>query len=158
MSNVSGQFESSKTFRGYPCAHRRWQHDGHCAFVHGYSRSFTVWFRATQRDDNGFVMDFGKLKPVKAWLEDHFDHTLLLDSDDPWLPDFQRLEAQGACKLAVFDDVGMEGTAKWVFDWLDPWVQSETQGRVWVHSIEVRENDKNSGRFTRLQPPTSLSK
>jgi len=97
-------------------------------------------------------MDFGALKPVKAWLDEHFDHTLLLDADDPMLPQFRDLESQGACNLVVFGDVGMEGTAQFVFDWVDQWVQKETQGRVWVQSVEVRENVKNSGKVTRSTP------
>lgn len=140
-------FESSKTFRNYPCAHRRHRHDGHCAWIHGYSRSFTFWFRSTERTVNGFVMDFGDLKPVKAWLEDHFDHTLLIDSTDPLMSDFRKLEADGACKLVVYDDVGMEGTCQFVMEWVDEWLKKETGGRVWLHSIEVRENDKNSARI-----------
>ena len=89
-------------------------------------------------------MDFGDLKPVKAWLEDHYDHTLLLDSDDPLLPAFRKLEEQGACKLVVYDDVGMEGSARFVFDWVAPWVEAHTNGRVELESVECRENDKNS--------------
>ena len=93
-------------------------------------------------------MDFGALKPVKAWLDAHFDHTLLLDNDDPLLPEFKRLEEQGACKLVTFSDVGMEGTAEFVFNWLDAWVKDATNNRVWLISIEVRENDKNSAIYT----------
>ena len=141
--------ESSKTFRNFPCAHRRFRHDGHCAWVHGYSRSFTLWFRTNEVTDNGFVMDFGKLKPVKAWLEDTFDHTLLLDTGDPLIPQFRAIEEQGGCKLVVFDDVGMEGTCAYVKDWVDRWLEAETGGRVWLHSVEVRENDKNSARLSR---------
>ncbi|MEC9391373.1 MAG: 6-carboxytetrahydropterin synthase [Myxococcota bacterium] len=140
--------ESSKTFRNFPCAHRRFRHDGHCAWVHGYSRSFTLWFRTNEVTDNGFVMDFGKLKPVKAWLEDTFDHTLLLDTGDPLIPQFRAIEEQGGCKLVVYDDVGMEGTCAYVKDWVDRWLEAETGGRVWLHSVEVRENDKNSARLT----------
>jgi 6-pyruvoyltetrahydropterin/6-carboxytetrahydropterin synthase len=146
-------FTSSKTFSNYPCTHRRWRHAGHCAHLHGYSRSFTVWFGAHIRDDNGFVMDFGELKGVKDWLTDHFDHTLLLDDDDPLLPEFRELEAKGACKLVVWPDVGMEGTAQQVFDWVDSWVRQRSQGRVWVQSVEVRENDKNSAKVARSVPP-----
>ena len=92
-------------------------------------------------------MDFGRLNPVKAWLEEHFDHTLLLDSDDPLLPQFQALEEAGACHLITFDDVGMEGTAYFVYQWIDAWVRKETEGRVWVTTVEVRENEKNSARY-----------
>ena len=138
-------YRSSKNFIGYPCAHRRWAHKGHCAFVHGYSRSFLVWFESNEREPNtGFVMDFGDLKEIKVWLEDKFDHTLLLDEEDPLLEDFQKLETQGACKLTVLPDVGMEGTAKYVFDHISKWVADKTSGRVWVHSVECRENEKNS--------------
>jgi len=137
-------FRSTKTYRNLPCAHRRWQHSGHCAHVHGYSRAFTFTFRCTERTENGFVMDFGDLKPVKAWLEEHYDHTLLLDSDDPLLPDFRALEVQGACRLVVYEDVGMEGSARFVFDWVAPWIKQHTHGRVALESVECRENDKNS--------------
>ena len=143
-----GTFTSSKTFSGFPCAHRRWRHEGHCAHIHGYDRTFIIWFAADERTENGFVMDFGALKPVRAWLEAHFDHTLLVDSDDPLLPDLRRLEAQGACKLVTFDDVGMEGSAQFVYEWVNNWVQEQTAGRVWVASVEVRENQKNSARYT----------
>lgn len=142
-------YRSSKTFSGYPCSHRRWRHKGHCAHIHGYSRSFTVWFAARQRTENGFVMDFGALGPVKSWLADHFDHTLLLDEDDPLLPTFRSLESEGACKLVIYDDVGMEGTAKYAFDWIDNWVNTETDGRVSVISVEVRENENNGAIYTK---------
>ena len=148
--STTGHFTSSKTFRGFPCAHRRWRHEGHCAHVHGYDRTFIIWFAAHERTENGFVMDFGQLKPVKNWLEQHFDHTLLLDEDDPLLPEFRALEAAGACTLITFDDVGMEGTAQFVYRWVDAWVRGETEGRVWVTSVEVCENEKNSARFSIL--------
>ena len=141
-------YESSKTFRNFPCSHRRHRHEGHCAYVHGYSRSFTFWFRAKERTDNGFVLDFGHLKEVKEWLTDHFDHTLLLDSDDPLMFRFQQLESEGACRLISYPDVGMEGTAEFVMAWVGKWVSEKTDGRVWLHSVEVRENDKNSARLT----------
>lgn len=142
-------YTSSKTFKGYPCAHRRHRHEGHCAFVHGYSRSFTIWFECSERTANGFVMDFGHLKEVKAWLEDKFDHTLLLDASDPLMDSFVELESQGACKLTVFDDVGMEGTSKYVYDYVSKWLKEKTNGRVWITSVECRENEKNSAKICR---------
>lgn len=137
-------FRSTKTYGNFPCAHRRWRHAGHCAHVHGYSRSFSFTFRCTERTDNGFVMDFGALKPVKAWLTEQFDHTLLLDADDPLLSDFEALQEKGACKLVIYDDVGMEGTAQHVFEWVSAWVSQATSGRVQLEQVECRENDKNS--------------
>ena len=145
-------FRSKKTFKGLSCAHRRWRHSGHCAHVHGYDRSVTIWFGAHERDENGFIMDFGALKPIRAWLEDHFDHTLLIDDDDPLASQFEDLDRLGACKLVRFDDVGMEGSARFIFRYVDPWIEAHTNGRVYVHSVEVAENEKNSAIYFR-EPP-----
>ena len=146
-ADVTAVYRSSKRFSGYPCAHRRWKHDGHCAFVHGYSRSFTVWFESHERTDNGFVVDFGMFADVRSWLKTHFDHTLLIDNDDPLRPEFEALHEAGACRLVTYDDVGMEGTARFVYAWLQPWIHAQTQGRAWVVSVEVAENEKNSAVF-----------
>ena len=137
-------FTVTKSFHDFPCAHRRWRHEGHCALIHGYSRSFTLIFACDTLDANDFVIDFGRLKPVKAWLESQFDHRLCVDADDPLLPELRLLESKGAACLTVFESVGMEGTAKYVYDWVQDWVQRETGNRVWVDAVEARENRKNA--------------
>ena len=58
-------FISTKKFIGFPCAHRQWRDVGHCKFIHGYSREFTFWFKATALDDKNWVMDFGGFKDFK---------------------------------------------------------------------------------------------
>lgn len=144
-------YQSSKTFKNFPCSHRRHAHKGHCAYVHGYSRSFTFWFDCFRREPGtGFVMDFGDLKDVKEWLESLFDHTLLLDKDDPLLDDFIELEKKGACKLTILEDVGMEGTAKFVFDHVSKIIDEKTEGRVSLVSVECRENEKNSAIYSEM--------
>ena len=41
--------------------------------MHGYSRSFTVWFRATSLDIHGFVVDFRDAAARDAYLP-HPEH------------------------------------------------------------------------------------
>lgn len=147
---TSVPFTSTKTYRNLPCAHRQWKHGGHCSFVHGYSRSFTFVFGARELDETHFVVDFGQLKDLKAWLDHMFDHTLLLCEDDPELPLFRELEARGACALRTLPNVSMEGTAKVVFDKAEALIADKTGGRAWVVSVECRENDKNSAVY---RPP-----
>ena len=53
MQNQSFGYTCSKHFAEYPCSHRQWRHEGHCRFVHGYSRSFTFWFAAKELDEFG---------------------------------------------------------------------------------------------------------
>ena len=81
MSINSSQFACCKSYEDFPCSHRQWRHDGHCRFVHGYSRSFTFFFIAKELDLNGFVVDFSKLKPLNhATVSNNLikDHLYLL--------------------------------------------------------------------------------
>ena len=148
-------FRSTKTFHFLPCAHRQWRDEGHCKFVHGYDRSVHLVFECSELDDKMWVMDFGGLKPIKAWLEDLFDQTLLINEDDPELEFFQEMEKRDLCRLRVMPNVGMEGSAKYVFEYIDQWVKKETGNRVSLYSVECRENEKNSAIFIRPESPSS---
>ena len=90
-------------------------------------------------------MDFGGLKEIKAFLEDKFDHTLLINEDDPEMDFFQQMHQKDLCKLVVLPNVGMEGSAKYIFEWVQKWLEKETKDRVSLYSVECMENEKNSG-------------
>ena len=138
---------STKKFIGYPCAHRQWKDEGHCRFIHGYSREFTFWFKSTSLDHKGWVMDFGGFKDFKTFLDDFFDHSCLINSDDPELPLFKEMDVKGIIKLRILDNVGMEGTSKFLYSKMNDYLDSKTSGRVWCFRVETRENEKNSGLF-----------
>ena len=107
----------SKSYGGFPCCHRQWRHPGHCRFVHGYSRSFSFWFAAHHLDVHGFVVDFSSLRPLRERLEEQFDHTFLVNHDDPLLEHWRELHALGALDLRVMANVGMEASAELVWGW-----------------------------------------
>ena len=139
------KFQSTKSFYDFPCSHRRWRHDGHCKWIHGYSRSFHFWFECEAPDENLFVVDFGALDDVKDFLNEAFDHTMLIDKDDPEMKLFQQMHLSGICKLIVMPyGAGMEGTAKWVYEVVNQMVRDKTSNRAWICKVEVRENKKNS--------------
>ena len=73
-----------------------------------------------------------------------FDHTFLASSDDPHMETFRALDEQGVIQLRVLPNVGMEGTAEYVFHKVNDMIKEQTQGRAWVSLTEVRENEKNS--------------
>jgi 6-pyruvoyltetrahydropterin/6-carboxytetrahydropterin synthase len=137
-------FTSTKRFSGFPCTHRQWKADSHCRFVHGYSREFYFEFESNELTKEGWVVDFGGLKEVKTWLDHMFDHTFLAASDDPHLETFKKLEKEGVIQLRSFENIGMEGTAQYVFDEVDKMIRRQTNNRAWVKLAEVRENEKNS--------------
>lgn len=71
---------------------------------------------------------------------------------------------RGACRLVTSGDVGMEGTAQWLYDWLDLWIRNATGGRARGASVEAIEDQKNSPIYIadragtprcRLRPPAS---
>ena len=140
-------YTSQKTFRNLPCSHRQWRHDGHCAYIHGYSRTYTFHFAARALDPNHFVVDFGKLKSLKAWLEHWFDHTCLVNADDPELALFRELHQKQIIDLRVLPNVSMEGSARFVWKFADALVREATGGRAWCFAVEARENDKNAATF-----------
>ena len=143
----SHSFISTKRFTGFPCTHRQWIADSHCQFIHGYSREFYFEFQCSQLSREGWVVDFGSLKEIKAWLEHMFDHTFLASADDPHLNLFREMEKQSIIQLRILPNVGMEGTAKYVYEIVNPMIDSQTGGRAWVKSVEVRENEKNSALY-----------
>ena len=137
-------YTCSKSFEGFPCCHRQPNHEGHCRFVHGYSRSFTCWFGASELDANGFVVDFSSLKELRKQLNHQFDHTFLANSDDPLLSEWERLHELGALDLGVMGNVGMEGSAHWVWQQVNALLQERDGGRSWCWKVEARENSSNA--------------
>lgn len=144
------RYRSTKSYYNLPCAHRQHLHPGHCKFVHGYSRSFHFLFEAVsgELDPCGFVADFADLRQIKQWLDENFDHTLLLNPNDPLMAEFRDIEAKGGAKIVVIPTgVSMEGTAQWVYETWAPKIREMWNGDVELIRVEVRENDKNSGIF-----------
>ena len=109
-------------------------------------------------DANGFVVDVGKLKFVKEFLVKHFDHTLLLNRDDPWLPFLNfhledvtdpQMPLNGCVELAkivVVPNCGMEALAKFVFDHVNTLLPQERGLRVL--SVVCLEDSKNTATYS----------
>ncbi|HKX35865.1 MAG TPA: 6-carboxytetrahydropterin synthase [Rhizorhapis sp.] len=142
-------YRSTKTYGhnvGLSACFRQWRADSHCNKLHGYALQVGIEFEATHLDNRNWVVDFGALKPVKAALEDLFDHKTLIAFDDPDLSYFQRMDGLGLIDIKVVPGVGCESFAKQVFDMVDQWLKDTNQApRVRVAKIEVREHGANSG-------------
>lgn len=143
-----------KVFAGYPCAHRQWRHSGHCRWIHGYQRRFVVTFESDSLDEKGWVIDFGgpTMKSIRSMMDSMFDHTLLLAADDPALPTFEEKNREWAKVIVLPYGPGMEGTARWVFEYIDSEIgtlEPDLLDRgVRVTRVECWENEKNAGIWT----------
>jgi 6-pyruvoyltetrahydropterin/6-carboxytetrahydropterin synthase len=116
----------------------------HCHLLHGYSLAFTFTFACKELDNKNWVVDFGGLKQLKAWLEDSFDHKLVVDKKDPALSTMIELEARGLAEVRVFDGVGAEKFAEHAWSFADDLVYEMTNGRCWCAKVEVAEHGANS--------------
>lgn len=141
-------FKSTKRFTGFPCTHRQWKAESHCRFVHGYSREFYFEFAASELTKEGWVVDFGGLKKLKAWLNSTFDHTFLVAQDDPQLEVFKKLDSEGVIQLRVLPNPGMEGTAQYVFNEASSILKDLYGDRAWITLVQVSENENNSAKYS----------
>jgi len=116
----------------------------HCHLLHGYSLAFTFTFACRELDEKNWVVDFGGLKQLKNWLEDSFDHKVVVDSADPKIDILYMLEQQGLAELTVMDGVGAEKFAQHAYDFADNLVVEMTNGRCWCVKVEVAEHGSNS--------------
>jgi 6-pyruvoyltetrahydropterin/6-carboxytetrahydropterin synthase len=144
------RFESTKIIELGSCAFRQWRAEGtHCKYVHGYRLMAKFWFGCTGLDDKNWVINFGGLKEVKKVLQNQFDHTLCIAKDDPLLEHFKELDQIGGCQLRIMDGVGIEKTAEWCYNTVNPMINEASVGRCWVNKVEVWEHELNSAIYER---------
>ena len=151
---VNKRFYSGKTYShatGHSCAFRQWRADSHCNLIHGYALQFELKFGG-ELDDRNWIVDFGGLKPLKAWLEDNFDHKVILDEDDPMMEHFEKIASVGLCELSVFDGVGVEKFAEHACKFADKLVKDMTDNRCFVVSCEYAEHGANSAIYHNERP------
>ena len=116
----------------------------HCHLLHGYSLAFTFTFGCDKLDNKNWTVDFGGLKPLKAWLEDMFDHKLCLDINDPHVDKFRELQELDLAELRFFDGVGAEKFAEHAFKFADKLIREQTDNRCYVVKVECAEHGANS--------------
>lgn len=139
-----------KDFGDFPCAHRQPRHGGHCKLLHGHNFCFKVKLAAEKVDEQGFIIDFGEFGELKAWLTEVFDHTLLLQTDDPQLEFLSRtLGDTGLAKIQVLDSVSAEGLAFLFFNVTLLWLKRAARNLpVKLVSVTVHEDWKNSATYS----------
>ena len=148
-----GKFQSSKVFDGFSTVFRQWKaEDTHCRFVHGYGVSFKVYFEG-DLDHRNWVWDFGGMKRAKTqidgkspkeWMDYMFDHTLIVAEDDPYIKAFQQMDTAGVAQVRVIEATGAEKFAEYIYNKLNKFVETETEGRVRVTKVKFMEHGKNA--------------
>ena len=146
------KYYSTKTYGhniGLACVFRQPNADhSHCHLLHGYSLQFKFTFGCDHLDNKNWAVDFGGLKPLKKWLEDHFDHKTALDINDPHLEQFRELEKLDLVDIVTFDGVGAEKFAEHAFKYADGLIREATNNRCYVVEVECAEHGANSAVYS----------
>jgi 6-pyruvoyltetrahydropterin/6-carboxytetrahydropterin synthase len=152
---ITYKYVSTKEYvDAFPCAYRQWRADDKpgnipgCNKIHGYAFSMKFYFGTDDLDVRNWVVDYGGLSDLKATLQDQFDHTLLVSSDDPHLDWYQEAQARNIAKVVVLPRMGCEGLADMLYRYVngvfipDSWGPGEAD-RLWCYRVEVRETQSN---------------
>ena len=94
--------------------------------------------------DKNWAVDFGGLKPLKAWLEDHFDHKVAVDANDPEMETMLMLQNLGLAEIRVFEGVGAEKFAEHAWRFADTLIREATDNRCYCVRAECAEHGANS--------------
>ena len=151
------RYISTKLFENYSVAIRQYKAaHSHCQLLHGYALKFKVWFASNepleenQLDDMNWIVDYGGFKDapkgngLKSWMDHMWDHTTLIQADDPYRDMFEALQAYSLAKVHFLEKMGAESNAKLVFEHFNEILSKTDGGRCKVIKVECFENDNNS--------------
>lgn len=141
-------YQITKTYGhnlGLSACFRNHKTETHCKFLHGYALSFKLTFEADTLDDKGWVLGFGNLKPIKAFLEETFDHRCLVAYDDPALEAFRQGHKAGLIDMLIVPRIGCEAFAELVFNAMNSILyDAKAENNPRLVSVECREHEGNS--------------
>ena len=84
----------------------------------------------------------------KAWMDYMFDHTVIIAEDDPGMGGWETMNKLGVIQLRIIEATGAEKFAEFIFNKLNDFVHTETEGRVRVTKVKFMEHGKNAAYYT----------
>jgi 6-pyruvoyltetrahydropterin/6-carboxytetrahydropterin synthase len=132
----SFKFEASHQLEGLPEGHQ-------CGRLHGHSYEFTVFLIGSELMEEGWLVDFGELRVIKSFIDDHLDHRHLND---------------------ILGQPTSENLAKWLFGVVNMMLLNELSGYdvdpsahhpdLVLEKVRVSETDKTYAEYYGV--PTDL--
>lgn len=109
--------------------HRLLNYDGVCRHLHGHNAVAEIEVRADALDSRNMVVDFGDIKRrVKAWIDEHLDHKMILRRDDPYVA---TLQALGEPLYLIDSNPTAERIARLIFETCRELGLAVTQVTLW---------------------------
>lgn len=84
----------AERYHDISCGHRVVGHEGKCRHLHGHNYRVHFTCEADGLDNVGRVIDFSDMKSkLCMWLEEQWDHKMLIWKDDPMLWQLQMMDS-----------------------------------------------------------------
>lgn len=133
------------------CGHRVVGHEGKCKNLHGHAYIFDLTCEAIPGadplDELGRVIDFGDIKTrLCGWLENWWDHRMLLWDQDPMLPDLLNIDPT---VVPVPFNPTAENIAQHVVETVGPYALAGTGVRL--VAVTLHETSKCSATYERKE-------
>ena len=137
-------------------AHRVMRHESKCSTLHGHRYVALVTCEADQLDDCDRVIDFGVIREkVGGWIDQNWDHTTLVNSEDEELWAFCYIDQQRG-KRPPYSFLDAEPTAETIARQLAQIASSLLAGTgVRVTEVEVFETPNCSAKVMVARPAVS---
>lgn len=136
---------TSERYHDISMGHRVAGHENKCQHLHGHNYRIHFVCTASQTDTLGRVIDFGVMKEkLCLWLEEHWDHKMMLWEEDPLLPELKKIVPQDL--LVVPFNPTAEAMAQYLVEQIGP---QQLQGTgVTLISCKVEETLKCAATYT----------
>jgi len=98
-------------------------------------------------DENGFVVDFGKLKYIKRYIDDNLDHACVFSDEDPLSQEIINSAPEGIYQPYWVKNASCEGLAQHLYSEFSSLLKEQEGDRVWISEIVLYEDRKNAVRY-----------
>jgi len=109
---------------------------GKCQNLHGHNYVIYLTFGCETLDENDFVVDFSVAKQhCNAWLDTHWDHAIIISSDDQPLIDFAIEQKQKHYLISEGKNTTVEVLAQHLYEQLSLQIIDKLQSSQ--HTIQI---------------------
>jgi 6-pyruvoyl tetrahydropterin synthase/QueD family protein len=110
-------------FLEFDAGHRLVNHEGKCARLHGHRYKVGITIKTRVLDKIGRAVDFGVVKQVVGgWIDENWDHNMLLNSDDPLLKMCAIMDAQERQRSRAIAECAPHSCSNLIFGGKTPYI------------------------------------
>lgn len=107
----------------FDAGHRVLRHESKCAHLHGHRYKAVISVQSDHLDPLGRVIDYGVIKTlIGKWIDDNWDHNLLLHPDDPLLKAVRVFDGKARQEIRGFASAASTPYADSIFGGKAPYI------------------------------------